>query len=241
VAASAGVVGLSLKSELLAPAQVWQGTALLVVLVTAALMFLHARNRAPYWLSPDYYVSPALAVIAAGGFSLFAADWKLHAAAMAAMAFIIYSSSFVDYCQEIGRARPLHRFLRDSATFLLLLALFFLALQGELPNVVKFVWIFTVSLLGGYRSFRLATSGERQALFTAFVTAQVVTALAFGLVTYLNQGPQYVAVVLAFAWYADQGFLVHALDNSLNRRVFLEYGIFAVICVYLVALALLTR
>jgi hypothetical protein len=48
-------------------------------------------------------------------------------------------------------------------------------------------------------------------------------------------------VVLAFAWYANQGFILHALDDSLTRRVFFEYGLFAVICVYLVALALLTR
>jgi len=241
LSAGAVVVGLSFKSELLTPAQVWQATAGLVALMTAGLMFLHARNRSPVWISLDYYVSPTLAAIAAGGFSITAPDWRLHAGAMLAMGAIVYASSYVDFCRGIGRARPLHRFLRDATTFVLLLALFFLVLQAELPNVVKFAWIFGVSLLGGYRSFRLATQGERRALFSAFVTAQMVTALAFGMVTYLNQGSAYIAVVLAFAWYANQGFIVHALEDSLGRRVFFEYGLFGLICLYLIALALLTR
>ena len=33
---------------------------------------------------------------------------------------------------------------------------------------------------------------------------------------------------------------VHALDDSLTRRIMFEYGLFAVICVYLIALALVT-
>jgi hypothetical protein len=241
LASCAVIIGLAFKSELLSPNQVWEATAGLVVLTTGGLMFLHARNRTPAWFSLDYYVVPALAVIGASSFSMLASDWRLHAAAMGAMGLTIYISSYVDLCRGIGRVRPLHRFLRDSSTFLTLLALFFLVLQSELPNAVKFVWIFLVSLLSGYRSFRLVTQREGRALFSAFVTAQMVTALAFGMVTYLNQGNAYVAVVLAFAWYANQGFILHALDDSLSRRVFLEYGLFAVITVYLVALALLTR
>jgi uncharacterized protein DUF5656 len=241
LSACAVIIGLAFKSELLAPNQVWQATAGLVAFTTAGLMFLHARNRTPIWFSLDYYVCPALAVIAAAAFSMLASDWRLHAAAMAAMGLTIYTSSYVDLCRGIGRVRPLHRFLRDASIFLALLALFFLVLQSELPNAVKFVWIFFVSLLSGYRSFRLVTQREGRAMFSAFITAQMVTALAFGMVTYLNQGNAYVAVVLAFAWYANQGFILHALDDSLTRRVFLEYGLFAVICIYLVALALLTR
>src|SRR5438067_1741593 len=122
-----------------------------------------------------------------------------------------------------------------------LLALFFLILQSaDLPNVVKFSAIFVVALLSGYRSFRFATKREGLALLSAFLTAGTVTFGAFGMVTYLNQGSQYVAVILAFAWYAWQGLTVHALDDSLTRRIMFEYGLFAVICVYLIALALVT-
>ena len=97
-----------------------------------------------------------------------------------------------------------------------------------------------VALLSGYRSFRFATKREGLALLSAFLTAGTVTFGAFGMVTYLNQGSQYVAVILAFAWYAWQGLTVHALDDSLSRRIMFEYGLFAVICVYLIALALVT-
>jgi hypothetical protein len=235
------VVGLSFKSELLAPNQVWQATAGLAVLTVLGLLFLHARNHTPGWLSPDFYTLPVLAIVAAGAFSQLAPDWRLHAAAMVGMGVLIYASSYVDLCRGIGRVRPLHRFLRDSTTFVALLALFYIVLQSELLNVMKFVWIFVVAMLSGYRSFRFATQREGLPLLAAFLTAGTVAFAAFGMITYLNQGVPYVAVVLAFVWYAYQGFLVHALDNSLTRRVAVEYGLFGLIAVYFVALAQVTR
>jgi hypothetical protein len=233
------VGGLALKSELLAPNQVWQLTAALAILVTAGLLFLHLRNRTPGWLSPDHYITPLLTVVAASAFSFLAPDYRIHALAMFTMGGFIFASSFVDLSRGMGRERPLHRFLRDATTFCVLLALFFLILQSnDLPNVIKFSAIFVVALLSGYRSFRFATKREGLALLSAFLTAGTVTFGAFGMVTYLNQGSQYVAVILAFAWYAWQGLTVHALDDSLNRRIIFEYGLFAVICVYLIVLAL---
>ena len=241
VATWAVAAGLAFKSELLTPVQVWQLTAALAVLVTLGLLFLHLRNRTPGRLSPDHYITPVLSVIAAGAFSILAPDYRIHSVAMLTMGAFIFASSFVDISRGMGRERPLHRFLRDATTFCVLLALFFLILQSnDLPNVFKFSSIFVVALLCGYRSFRFATKREGLALLSAFLTAGTVTFGAFGMVTYLNQGSQYVAVILAFAWYAWQGLTVHALDDSLTRRIVFEYGLFAVICVYLIALALVT-
>lgn len=241
LSASAVAIGLTFKSELLAPTQVWQATAVLTALVTLGLIFLHARNRTPAWLSLDHYISPVLAIVAAAAFSILAPDYRVHALAMLTMGGFIFASSFVDLSRGMGRERPLHRFLRDATTFCSLLALFFLILQAsDIPNVVKFSAVFLVALLSGYRSFRFATKREGLALLSAFLTAGTVTFGAFGMVTYLNQGSQYVAVILAFAWYAWQGLTVHALDDSLTRRIIFEYGLFAVICVYLIALALVT-
>ncbi|HEX3629026.1 MAG TPA: hypothetical protein VHW91_01030 [Candidatus Dormibacteraeota bacterium] len=234
-------IGLTFKSELLTPNQVWQLSAGLALLVTAGLLFLHVRNRTPGWLSPDHYITPVLSVIAAAAFSILAPDYRIHSLAMLTMGAFIFASSFVDISRGMGREKPLHRFLRDATTFCVLLALFFLILQSnDLPNVIKFSSIFVVALLSGYRSFRFATKREGLALLSAFLTAGTVTFGAFGMVTYLNQGSQYVAVILAFAWYAWQGLTVHALDDSLSRRIIFEYGLFAVICVYLIALALVT-
>jgi hypothetical protein len=241
LSAWAVAVGLTFKSELLAPSQVWQATAGLSAFVTLGLVFLHARNRTPGWLSLDHYILPVLTIVAAAGFSMNAPNTGLHTLVMLAMGGFIFASSFVDLSRGMGRERPLHRFLRDATTFCVLLALFFLVLQSnDLPNVVKFSAIFVISLLSGYRSFRFATKREGLALLSAFLTAGTVTFGAFGMLTYLQQGSQYVAVVLAFAWYAWQGLTVHALDDSLTRRIMFEYGLFAVICVYLIALALVT-
>src|SRR5437763_7216252 len=241
LSAWAVAVGLTFKSELLSPSQVWQATAALAVLVTLGLVFLHARNRTPAFLSLDHYITPVLVIVAAAAFSILAPDYRVHSLAMLTMGAFIFASSFVDLSRGMGRERPLHRFLRDATTFCALLALFFLVLQSnDLPNVVKFSAIFVIALLSGYRSFRFATKREGLALLSAFLTAGTVTSGAFGMVTYLNQGSQYVAVILAFAWYAWQGLTVHALDDSLTRRIMFEYGLFAVICVYLIALALVT-
>ena len=234
-------VGLLFKSELLSPNQVWQLTVGLALVVILGLVFLHSRNRTPGWLSPDHYIAPVLTIVAASAFSILAPDYRIHALAMLTMGAFIFASSFVDISRGMGRERPLHRFLRDATTFCVLLALFFLILQSnDLSNVIKFSAIFVVALLSGYRSFRFATRREGLALLSAFLTAGTVTFGAFGMVTYLNQGSQYVAVILAFAWYAWQGLTVHALDDSLTRRIIFEYGLFAVICVYLIALALVT-
>ena len=219
LSAWAVAIGLAFKSELLSP----------------SLVFLHARNRTPAWLSLDHYITPVLVICAAAAFSILAPDYRVHALAMVLMGAFIFTSSFVDLSRGMGRERPLHRFLRDATTFCVLLALFFLILQSnDLPNVLKFSAIFVVALLSGYRSFRFATKREGLALLSAFLTAGTVTFGAFGMVTYLNQGSQYVAVILAFAWYAWQGLTVHALDDSLTRRIMFEYGLFAVICIYLI-------
>jgi hypothetical protein len=241
LSAWAAAIGLAFRSELLSPTQVWQATAGLAVLTTLGLVFLHARNRTPDWLSLDHYIMPVLTVVAAAGFSINAPSTAVHALSMITMGAFIFASSFVDISRGMGRVRPLHRFLRDATTFCVLLGLFYLILDSNaLPNVVKFSGIFVVALLSGYRSFRFATRREGLALLSAFLTAGTVTFGAFGLVTYLNQGSQYIAVILAFAWYAWQGLTVHALDDSLTRRIMFEYGLFAVICVYLIALALVT-
>jgi hypothetical protein len=242
ISAWAVALGLTFKSELLSPNQVWLATAGLAVFVTIGLVFLHARNRTPAWLSLDHYITPVLTIIAAATFStLQTPDYRVHAVAMLTMGGFIFASSFVDLSRGMGRERPLHRFLRDATTFCVLLALFYLILQSnELANPIKFTAIFVIALLSGYRSFRFATKREGLALLSAFLTAGTVTFGAFGMVTYLNQGSQYVAVILAFAWYAWQGLTVHALDDSLTRRIMFEYGLFAIICVYLIALALVT-
>src|SRR3989441_494675 len=150
LAAWAVAIGLTFKSELLTPAQVWKSPAVLALPVTLGLTFLHARNRTPAWLSLDHYITPVLVIVAAAAFSILAPDYRVHSLAMLTMGAFIFASSFVDLSRGMGRERPLHRFLRDATTFCVLLALFFLILQSaDLPNVIKFSAIFVVALVTG--------------------------------------------------------------------------------------------
>src|SRR3989442_5127262 len=74
--------GLTFKSELLSPSQVWQATAVLAALVTLGLVFLHARNRTPAFLSLDHYITPVLVIVAAAALSIPAPDYPVDALAL---------------------------------------------------------------------------------------------------------------------------------------------------------------
>src|SRR5437879_6604493 len=95
LSAWAVAIGLSFKSELLSPIQVWQATAGLAALTTLGLVFLHARNRTPGSLSLDQYISPVLLIIAASACSLLAPDYRVHALAMLTMGACLFASWFV--------------------------------------------------------------------------------------------------------------------------------------------------
>src|SRR5260370_6592620 len=82
ISASAVAIGLSFKSELLSPSQVWQATVGLAVLVTLGLVFLHAPNRTPGWLSLEHYISPVLGIFAASALSHLAPAFPCHGLAI---------------------------------------------------------------------------------------------------------------------------------------------------------------
>jgi len=63
LSAWAVAIGLGFKSELLSPNQIWLATAGLSIFVTLGLVFLHARNRTPAWLSLDHYITPVLTIV----------------------------------------------------------------------------------------------------------------------------------------------------------------------------------
>src|SRR5437762_9123667 len=111
LAAWAVAIGLTFKSELLTPDQVWQATAVLALLVTLGLTFLHARNRTPAWLSLDHYITPVLAVVAAAAFSILAPHYRQHSLAMLTMGAFSVASSFVHRAGGSGRGAPLHALL----------------------------------------------------------------------------------------------------------------------------------
>src|SRR2546427_12525041 len=56
--------GLTFKSELLSPSQVWQRTGVLAGVVTLGPAFFSPPNRTPAFLRLDHCISPALVIVA---------------------------------------------------------------------------------------------------------------------------------------------------------------------------------
>src|SRR5260370_18143725 len=102
LSAWAVAIGLSFKSELLSPTQVWQATAGLATLTTLGLIFLHARNRSPGCLSLDHYISPVLIIIAPSAFSILAPAYRRHALRILTTGPFTFASSYVLLSPALG-------------------------------------------------------------------------------------------------------------------------------------------
>ena len=104
--------------------------------------------------------------------------------------------------------------------------------------ILQLLWIFTITFLASYRSFRIngsAIAPRRAFIFSLFV-AQVVTFLAWAITAlsiYLVVNEGIFAVMLLLAWYINRGLVRHTVEDSFSRNVVLEYGAFAVLLAYL--------
>jgi len=70
---------------------------------------------------------------------------------------------------------------------------------------------------------------------------EVVAAIGFGLMSYQVLDVPHVAPILLAAWYVNRGFGVHLLEGTLSPRIFAEYALMALLCVLLIASALISR
>jgi len=104
--------------------------------------------------------------------------------------------------------------------------------------VLRLVWIFVITFLASYRSFRVNGTpiAPRRAFTFALFVAQVVTFLAWAITALsswlvVSEGP--FAVMLLFAWYINRGLVRHTVEDSFTRNVILEYAAFAAVLIYL--------
>jgi len=131
-----------------------------------------------------------------------------------------------------------HIVLQEAILALVLAGAYLVIVTIPFNIILKLLWIFTITFLASYRSFRIngiAIAPRRAFLFALFV-GQVVTFLAWAieaLSIYLvvNEGTK--AVMLFFAWYINRGLVRHTVEESFTRNVVLEYGAFAVVLIYL--------
>lgn len=229
-------LALSFKSELLAQGQVWVLALGLIVLASPALYgYLRGVEKLP---AIEHYIPVALgATTLAGLAALIPELWK-YALLAATFGTGFFLSARLDYLRLRASEKRGHVIVQEGI-LVLALAGAYLVLVTVFNNVIlRLGWIFVVTFLASYRSFRIngiALEPRRALIFSLFV-GQVVTFLAWAVIalqSYLVLTEGTFAVMLLFAWYINRGLVRHTVEESFTRHVVLEYLAFGAVLVYL--------
>ena len=242
VAGALLVLGLFEPSDLLPLQGVAGLVALMVVVVAVGLAAaLQQSSPEPPGFFAGHYLLPAMAVVVAATVSLQVVDWRLHVADEVLMAVAVFGSCYVTVERVRGRRRPGHEFLENAALILVLLGAY-LALLAGVPSLgLRVALIFVASFMASYIQLSGVTSEQGRALAGGFIVSLVATAIAFGLISaqFLDLGR--LATILLVAWYVNTGMVFYLLEGTMTRNVFLEYFVGIILCVGLVATAILTH
>jgi hypothetical protein len=236
------LLGLFEPSDLLPSQAVILLVALMLLVVAAGLSaaIQQAAGAAAVFFA-GHYLLPAMAVVVAAAVSLQVVDWRLHVADQVLMAAAIFGSTYVTVERVRGRRRPGHEFLDNAALILVLLGAY-LALLAGVPSLgLRVGLIFLASFIASYIQLSGVASEQGRALAGAFIVSLVATAIGFGLISaqFLDLGR--LATILLVAWYVNTGMVFYLLEGTMTRNVFVEYMIGVVVCVGLVATAILTH
>jgi len=229
-------IAFGFKSELLGQGQVWAlGLGLVIVAAPALLGYLRGTEEVP---RIEHYIPVALGAITLAGLSLLVPEiWKyLVLTAMFGAGFIL--AARLDYLRLRDEEKRGHVVLQETILILALAGAYLVVVSLHFNAILELGWIFTITFMASYRSFRINGSAlppRRSFIFALFV-GQVVTFLAWAitaLALYLVVNEGTFAVMLLFAWYINRGLVRHTVEDSFTRNVVLEYGAFVVVLVYL--------
>jgi hypothetical protein len=237
-------IALGFKSELLAEGQVWAlALGLVVVAAPALLGYLRGTEEFP---RIEHYIPVALGAITLAGLAgghdsaghpLVPELWK-YAVITAGFGAGFIISARLDYLRLRDEEKRGHIVLQEAILVLVLAGAYLVVVTIPFNVILKLLWIFSITFLASYRSFRIngsAIAPRRAFIFSLFV-GQVVTFLAWAITAlsiYLVVNEGTFAVMLLFAWYINRGLVRHTVEDSFTRNVVLEYGAFAVVLVYL--------
>ena len=229
-------IALGFKSELLGSGQVWVlGLAMVVVAAPALLGYLRGTEEFP---RVEHYIPVVLGAISLAGLSLLTSElWRyVVLTAMFGAGFII--AARLDYLRLREMEKRGHVVLQETILILSLAGAYVVAVSLHFNPILQLFWIFTITFMASYRSFRINGSAivPRRAFIFALFVAQVVTFLAWAITAlsiYLVVNEGTFAAMLLFAWYINRGLVRHTVEDSFTRNVVLEYGAFAVVLVYL--------
>ncbi len=230
-------IALGFKSELLGPGQVWALALGLVVIAAPALLgYLRGADEFP---RIEHYIPVALGAITLAGLSLFP-DVQLWKYATVA---VVFGAGFMiaarlDYLRLREQEKRGHLVLQEIMLVVAVFGAYLVVVTLHFNPILQLLWIFTITFLASYRSFRIngIAIAPRRAFIFAFFVGQVVTFLAWAITAlslylYVNEGT--FAVMLLFAWYINRGLVRHTVEDSFTRNVVLEYGAFAIVLIYL--------
>ena len=229
-------IALGFKSELLGEGQVWALALGLVVIAAPALLgYLRGTEEFP---RIEHYIPVALGAITLAGLSLLVPElWKyLVLTAVFGAGFII--AARLDYLRLRGEEKRGHVILQELILIFGLTGAYWVVLSLHFNPILELFWIFTITFMASYRSFRIngTVITPRRALIFALFVGQVVTFLAWAITAlslYLVVNDNILTVMLLFAWYINRGLVRHTVEDSFTRNVVLEYGAFAVVLIYL--------
>jgi hypothetical protein len=237
-------IALGFRSELLGEGQVWAlALGLVVVSAPALLGYLRGSQEFP---RIEHYIPVALGAITLAGLAggqdsaghpLVPELWK-YGLITAAFGGGFILSARLDYLRLRDAEKRGHIVVQETILVLVLAGAYLVVVTIPFNIILQLLWIFTITFLASYRSFRVngTAIAPRRAFIFAFFVGQVVTFLAWAITALksyliLNEGT--FAVMLLFAWYINRGLVRHTVEESFTRNVVLEYGAFAVVLVYL--------
>jgi hypothetical protein len=237
-------IALGFKSELLGEGQVWAlALGLVVVAAPALLGYLRGTDEFP---RIEHYIPVALGAITLAGLAgghdsaghpLVPELWKYGVITLAFGGGFVLSAR-LDYLRLRDAEKRGHIVLQEAILVLVLAGAYLVVVTIPFNVILQLLWIFTITFLASYRSFRIngiAIAPRRAFIFALFV-GQVVTFLAWAVTAlriYLVVNEGTFAVMLLFAWYINRGLVRHTVEDSFTRNVVLEYGAFAIVLVYL--------
>ena len=230
-------IALGFKSELLGQGQVWAlALGLVVVAAPALLGYLRGTEEFP---RIEHYIPVALGAITLAGLSLMpnVELWKyLVLTATFGAGFVL--AARLDYLRLRDEEKRGHVVVQETILILGLAGAYLVIVSLHFNAILQLLWIFTITFMASYRSFRINGSAvaPRRAFIFALFVAQVVTFLAWAITAlsiYLVVNEGTFAVMLLFAWYINRGLVRHTVEDSFTRNVVVEYGAFAVVLIYL--------
>jgi hypothetical protein len=234
-------IALGFKSELLGEGQVWAlALGVVVVAAPALLGYLRGADEFP---RIEHYIPVALGVITLAGLSQFpdVELWKY------ALLTAVFGTGFViaarlDYLRLHDSEKRGHVVLQEIILALAVAGAYLVVVVLPFNAILRLVWIFTITLLASYRSFRINGTpiAPRRAFIFALFVGQVVTFLAWAILAlsiYLVVNEGTFAVMLLIAWYINRGLVRHTVEDSFTRNVLVEYGAFGVLLAVLILLS----